>query len=413
VIRPATRAERERAILEGRRGTIVFERSLYRSGVSGERFEELAVERGASVSLSNYRDHTWEISLPLKDLAGLDLYGDFVLLVIRLKDADAEDGSGWLEYPFGLYHLAFPKGEDSRMRRTYALTGKSLESLLLNYQYSSGYLVETGTGVLEAARGVLIDRGIPVERINFPPASEDEELASAYFADPRQGAEGIKPLRIVNGLMAAGGFFAVWTDASGRFTTRKVDERLERESAVTYGTTLDADRLVLGTQPFEFDGSSFANRIVVYNDDPDAVLVGGTPAPQIVGKAELRSVMPAVPEPDTTYVIDPDSEVSVDRYSGGEVQPDPVGLKNIANGAAAQKAAKARLMRAISMEEKRSLVTRFDPRRGPRESYRLKLYREDGAEAATGLFSVTNLAASLDFGSGARMGHEIGRGVRA
>lgn len=358
---------------------------LWRSDISGTKIEELSSIETASVSLSNYRDHTWELTLPVREAerSGLNLFGGYVRAEVLLRDAFYRAAERWLSFSMGLYRFDFPRGSDSPVERTYDLTGKSLEALLLQDMAHEGYLAPTGSWVLGTVRQILMDWGVPSGRINFPPASEDKQLTSDAFFDPYQDASGCYWLRICNSLLASGGFYALYTDRDGRFVTKEIESGLSTES-VFYGTTEDSERLITDEIGWEYGDESFANRVVVYSGDPNE-------ATPVVGIAENN---------------DPDSPISIPNY--GVVQREPVTMQNIVSEAEANKIALAQLRLATSLHLTLNVSTLPDPRRGPREVYRLDARKPDGTVLWDGLWRVTNWTLPLNRSG---MTHEISLNV--
>lgn len=383
---------------------------LYHSDITGANLGRVPRIEGAQVSLSNYRDHTWELSLPVREAerSGIDLFGGWVKAEVLLRDPfyktppltwesnvtwesdvtwEGEEGFAerWLSFSLGLYRFDFPKGSDSPVERVYSLTGKSPEVLLLEDMAYGGYSVAAGAGVLATARGILLDRGIPANRIDFPPDSEDKLLANDVFFDPYQDAAGCYWLRIVNSLLAAGGFYALYADRDGRLTTHEIEDRLGAED-VFYGSwdTPDSEMMLTDDIGWEYSDEAFANRVVVYSGDPNEV----TP---VVGVAENN---------------DPDSPISIPNI--GVVQREPVTMQTLVSEAEADKVALAQLRLATSLHLKLNLATLPDPRRKPREVYRLEARKPDGTLFWDGTWRVTNWTLPLDRG---QMSHEVSLNV--
>ncbi len=389
---------RVQAILEGRTGGAEFRYRLYRSNVSGQKLEELPGVEGASVTLSNYRDHTWELSLPMRATTRLDVFRDYVKLVIELRD-----GEGWLRYPFGLYYFDAPKGRDDRLTTGWSLVGRSPEATLLTDSAHQTYTVLAGTGVLARVRQILLDRGVPADRIAFP--TTDKALTSPATFDPLQDAEGSKWLRICNALLAAGGFYALYADNEGRLTTKEIEDLPDKEAGVAYGTEEGTERLIGDSSgdawvDFEYDDERFANRVVVYSSDPNQ-------SPTITAVAELHAYQPASPPPGVIVLVDPDSRVSVEAL-GRVVQKEPVVLQNLISQAEANRLALANLRLASSMDLKLAFPTVPDPRRVPRETYALDV-RRDGERLYGETWPVTGFTLPLDL---KEMVHEVSRQVR-
>jgi hypothetical protein len=379
-------------ILEGLRGTIEYEPKLYRSNIEGEKLEELETIDEATFDLSNFRDNTWELNLSMRDAARLDVWKDYVKLEMTVAA-----GGESITRDFGLYIFDVPSGFDSPMALHYTLTGQSPEILLMGGTAQFGYSVAAGTGVLAAVRNILINEedatipgGIPPGRLHLPPEDQDVALTRRFFADPFVNAEDTRWLRIVNQLLAAGGFYALYTTNEGRFATKKIPatDRLERD--LTYGTEPETDRIITSdTIPFENDQENFANRVIVQSGDP----------------TEAASIAYAENH-------DPNSPVSRENY-GRWKQQDPVVLPNFVTAAEAQLLANAALRRASGLNSIRQFETNFDIRVRPRQTLGLEVYRDDGSAVVTDTeWPVVSVSASLDDSSVAKMNYEVHHGVR-
>ncbi len=381
--RTPTAAESTAALLSGKRGRPEYRYRMYRSNISGETFEELTVVEGAVVSLSNFRDHTWELKVPMKrSPAKLDVFKDYVKLVVETRDGST---ASWTSFPMGLYFFASPAGT---LRPTYSdwkLVGRSPEAVLALSSAYQGYSVAAGTGALAAARQILIDRGVPSGRIDFPPT--DVTLANAMFFDPIADPEGSRWLRIVNAILNAGGFYAVYCDARGLFKTHKIEDFARKAANVSYDRSW-----VVGVEggPPEveeaYDDERFANRVVVYSGNPSI-------SPPWVGVAENH---------------DPESPGSIENL-GRVVQKEPIVLQSITSQAAADAVARAELAKASARARKLTLRTLPDPRRGPREVYQIDLSTSAEGVLVDGTWTVEGWKLPLDL---SEMEHTVTRTVQ-
>lgn len=376
-------APTEAQILEGRYGQINYEYTLWRSDNQATKIEDLSANvDSASFTMDNFRDHTWELQLPMRAAEELDIFNDWVLLEVT-----AEAAGYSFTKPFGLYFFEAPKGEDSPMVENWDLTGKSPEARLMGSTAQFGYAAVEGTGILAAVRAILLAQGVPARMMNLRAIDEDKVLTSTFFADPFQDAEGTRWLRICNALLAAGGFLALFADNSGVLTTRQIRTLNTYEPEITYGTTADSDQMIISeTIPYEYDDENFANRIVVQSGDPSTAAS--------IGVAENH---------------DPNSRVSYEHY-GKWVQPDPVVLPNLVSAAEAQMVAKQMLRAASGMNHTKNFETNFDTRTKPRQVYGLEIFRDDGSAVTTGIeWPVVNVGATLDLSG---MTHTVHHGVR-
>ncbi len=380
--RTPTAAESTAALLRGLRGRPEFRYRIYRSNLAGETFEELTNVEGSIVSLSNFRDHTWELKVPMKRSSKLDVFKDYVKLVVEARDGSTNT---WTSFPMGLYFFSSPAGT---LRPTYSdwkLVGRSPEHLLLLSSAYQGYSVAAGTGVLAAVRQILIDRGVPSSMIDFPPA--DVTLPNAMFFDPITDPEGARWLRISNSLLSAGGFYALYTDSSGRFKTHKIEDFARKAANVSYDKSW-----VVGIEggPPEveevYDDERFANRVVVYSGNPSI-------SPPWVGVAENH---------------DPESPGSIENL-GRVVQKEPIVLQSITSQAAADAVARAELAKASARARKLTVRTLPDPRRGPREVYQIDLSTSAEGVLVDGTWAVEGFELPLDL---SEMEHTVSRVVQ-
>jgi hypothetical protein len=385
-----TAASRLSAILQGFRGPRHYDFKLYRSNKNGDEIEEIPAVRGARISLSNFRDHTWELQLPVGADAEIDFVTDFVKVVVRVWDGIVND---WQRFPMGLYYFAAPEGEDDPLTTEYSLTGKSLEAILMDSSAYLGYRVGSGTGVLAAAQAILVARGFSSARIDFPPAAQDKTLPYTMFFDPFQDADSVRYLRIVNALLAAGGFYALYTDKEGKFRTKALPTGPTKKGGVKYGTTgTGFEKMLTGTSSWSIDDENFSNSVVVQSGDANQQF--------LIARAENH---------------DPNSRVSIEALQAagrgdGRVQKEPFMLQQLVTTAEAQSVALEILRRESGMNLTRSISTFFDPRRDAREVYELNMYREDGVEVATGVWPVVGWEAELSPES-LSMSHELHVGL--
>lgn len=387
---PPTAASRLSAILQGFRGPRHYDFKLYRSNKDGEELEEIPSVRSARISLSNFRDHTWEIQLPVGHDAEIDFITDLVKVVVRVWDAGLGD---WQRFSMGLYYFSAPEGEDDPLVTEYNLTGKSLEAILMDSSAYLGYRVTAGTGVLAAAKSILVARGFSSARIDFPPTSQDKTLPQPMFFDPFQDADSVRYLRIVNALLAAGGFYALYTDKEGKFTTKALPTIPKKSGDAKYGTTGDGfEKMLTGSSSWSIDDENFANSVVVQSGDANQQF--------LIARAENH---------------DPNSRVSIEALiaagrGDGRVQKEPVVLQQLVTTAEAQAIALEILRRDSGMNLTRTITTLFDPRRDAREVYELNVYREDGVEVATGIWPVVGWEVELSPES-ISMSHELHVGL--
>lgn len=355
------------AALSGGGGT--FYHRLYRSDRNGSTYEQLPAAAG-SVSMNNYRDATWEAQVSTKALENLNPISDWIKLV-AFYDHEGET----YEFPLGLYYFRFPKDTAFREMTRWELSGYSPEALLAERAAWDGVVYAAGTSILQQVRTILTDIfGFAPERIGFPPNSEDVVLTTPYVADPYENYNGCFWIRIINGMLNAGGFRAIYCDAEGRFLTEKFVDTEDRPVAATYSSSNFRARFVEGDIEGEMDNEGFANRVVV----------------------KSTNSLDTVPIIEMATNRDPNSPTSVlPSGIGYVVQGEPYEYENLASSEEAKKLAKELLKRALSRNRTLSFASIPDYRRGPREVIGLELGGSDGREVARGTWVVNKYEITL------------------
>lgn len=400
LIRTPTDEEIIRAILAGNRGEVIFDYQYWQSNISGKKLYKIDAVESATVNLSNYRDYTWELGINLLEDATIDPFLDYVKVIVRIRTSE----DAWIEFPFGLYRLSEPRGSDNPFFTSWDLTGKSLEIILLDNMAAAGYKVASGTGVLSAVRTILVAQGIPASRINFP--SADVNLTEDMVFSPFQDQESCYWLRICNALLAAGGFYAIHTDAEGYFTTKDIEEGAERETAITYlANAIEGDEgeeLVTEEIGWEYE-EEFYNKVVVYSADTEQ-------DPPIVAVAELHNQSVSAPNAWTYIVVDEENAFAYEALGNRFFTRPPEAYQGIRTDTEARKLAKALLRRTATRHVKLTIPTMPDPRRGPREDYILKARRSNGDVLYNSKYRVVGWTLPLDAQSA--MSHEVNRTLR-
>lgn len=363
--------------LRGRRGPVKLTYRIMKSNIYGEELEFLqgVVANSATVSLSNFRDHTWELTFNWYENDQIDPVRDWVKVMV-----DIERGGKRYSWPLGLYRMKKPSGTITQSHTLRTLNGRSPEILLSEDMAAYGYSVNAGTGVLAAVRTILLNHAVPDQMISLPPT--DVALRNTITFDPSADQTGSNWLAICNALLNAGGFYALQTTADGRFTTEKMGSRHVMAPSVIYDEI--QDRFVVGEVTDNWDDTRFANRIVVRSQD-----VADTPP--IVSVKENRN---------------PLSQGSYD-YLGRWVSKS-VNMQTVASQADADTMAQAELEKASGYYRKLTLLTLPDPRRGLREIYELRLNDVRGEELLGGRWAVTSWSLPLSDPPDA-MSHEISR----
>lgn len=373
--------------LAGRYGAVEPRTTLYESDIEGREVKLLEGATDVGISLSNYRDHAFELSFTLDDNPTFKPLTGYVKAIMQIKTSPKT----WARFPLGLYRFKSPEKEHSSRTRQ-KLRGRSLEVLPLE-DFVGAYTVEAGTGVLAAARTLLASMtpAIPSTRINFP--TTDVLLKTPMYFDPFTDSSRCYRLRIINALLAAGGFYGLYTDKEGRFTTTKIPEFTTETPDVFYASrggvyyevpagSLGGEVLVstedISDHP---DDENFANQIVVLSSDTNTT-------PQIMAIAENRN---------------PNSPFSIQNL-GRIKAADPITLQNIVSLEEATLYAKAALRRASGLYRRVTIKTVVDPRRGQKEVYGTYIELPDGSLAVSGKWRV--IGWQID---GSSMSHELAR----
>lgn len=382
-------ARRHGALLSGRLGTIHYTPRLFLSNIYGDELSELPGVTSASVSLSNFRDNTWELALEARATDAFDPARDYVMCAM-----DVRAGSGPAErFPLGLYRFSFPAGADEPEGSTWDLTGESLETLLMRGLATGGFRVAPGVKVLASVRNLLAGRGVPGSRVNFPPDSEDVVIKNGLYFDPVKDAEGAYFIRIANALLASGGFGAIQTNARGQFVTSKNVSLEEKNPSVLYappavslaeGALPADDMLIRQPIPRQPNYDRFANEVLVSSED-----VNQEPAISAYARNE-----------------NPNSDVSIQNL--GYTVTKHVSVQTISSVEVAQRMADAELARSTAFHMVRAIQTMPDPRRGADEAYRIIAINQRGERVIDDKWLVNNWSMDLSEEPG-EMTHEVAR----
>lgn len=358
-------------ILSGAAGAVEFRYKLYLSNINGDALTELRnIVWSGSVSMSNFRDHSWELSLDMKASDQVDPLRDYLLVKAQIRN-----GNNWQEFPLGLYRMKAPSADHLEHLSNWSLTGQSLEVLVAEDMAAYGYTATTTAGVLAQVRTILQNHGVPAARIALP--QTDKMLTSAIRFDPASDAESCKYLRIINALLNAGGFRSLQTDATGRFISESQRDTALRAADVTYTN----DGMITGSIKDDYDDARFANRVVAL-----AKNVNDTPLTSI---AENRSAA---------------SAGSIETL--GRIITKVVQLQGTTTQADLDRVARSELIKSSGYYRKLSISTLPDPRRGPYEIYEISLTDSRGGSIVEGLWSVVNWTLPLT-SPPAAMTHEL------
>ena len=171
--------------------------------------------RGGSVDRNcNATIHgTCRLELSRKLVWGVDLVQPFMVL---------SDGGVSARWNLGVFALATPEHRAGETPVTYAVDGYD-RLMLLGRQVGADYTVTSGTSYRTALLAVFAAAGLPGVTVEGSaadstlPATRTWSLVASDESDPDQTNTPVTWLRIVNDLLRAINFQAVWCDDNGIF----------------------------------------------------------------------------------------------------------------------------------------------------------------------------------------------------
>jgi hypothetical protein len=385
-------------ILSGQYGPIEIRYRLFVHDINGNnrRVINHHVE-GADVSMSNYRDHTWELNIDMAATDDVNPLTDYFTVVadvaVPFQERTYTEGfnlgvdEGWRRLELGTYRIVGQSKRSLESHSMWSLTGESLEMLVAYNGPSQKYDIPAGTGVLAKVKDILNNypHNVPNSRIAFP--QQDVTLKDAITIDPGSGGDGLTYLSVINRLLKSGGFYSLQTDRFGRFVVFEKREDLTEDAPdVRYRDQAGEgfDMMVLGETDEEFDDERFANKVILrstnVNDKPPIVSV--------------------------QFNTNPNSPASIDNL--GRVVLKRIDREAIKDQATADKIAKQELQNAASFYHQLQVETLPDLRRGPRETYDVELHDRTGNHTVEGRWNVIGWSLPLTNPPSA-MSHELSR----
>lgn len=348
-----------RSTIAGFFGPAQMRTNIYVSNISGDKLRLLPYVQAASISLNNFRDATWELSIAFDRNDEFNPFKDWIKIEAEVYVKDK-----WVSFPLGLYKFDKIGGSHTTSSSTWELTGYSGEILFVQDTLRNVRTIKAGSYILRTVRNDLIAAGVPEERISFP-MSEDKKINTSLVFDPFNDESNGTKLRVWNTLLNAGGFFALYTDSEGRFVTSSYKDVRTQEPSVIYGD--GGEKIVLDGISDNWDDESFANAVVVISEDPNQT-------PPIVAHAENN---------------DPNSDAS--RVNLGFWKVKKVTRKTLPDLATAKKIAKSELQASSGFWRTIGWSTPPDPERGPKEYYSFNIGREN-TDDITGIFRGGNFS---------------------
>lgn len=369
------------SILAGHSGPVEVRYELFLSNIGGNEVAPIPHDvYDGTVNLSNFRDNTWEMNLSMRANDLIDPTADYLKPVM-----DVWNRGTWERWPLGLYRCGKPGHRHMESMTEWSVNGESPEVLLAEDMASGGYVASITVGILAQVRQILVDHGVPLSSIAFPP--DDKFLRNEVEFSPFQDADGCFWLRICNSLLGAGGFYALQTDAAGRFITEPLrDDLTQHDADVSYGaiSVKDAEQLIVGDVDDNWGDEAFANHIVMLSTDANDT-------PPMMAEAKN---------------LNPDSRGSIPAL--GRTITKVISVQTAVSQAELNVQAIAELQASSGYYRRLNIVTLPDPRRGPRETYNVELSNLKGEVIVDGRWAVTNWTLPLSSPPQA-MTHEISR----
>jgi len=281
----------------------------------------------------------------------------------------------WHRTRVGFFHLSVPGNEyNPGVQRPFqvgdtvrGVTTVAMSDLTIHLVESTTiepYTVSSGTNYITAVQSILDDKNL-----NHSLPSTDKVLPNDKTWDA-----GIPWIRIVNDLLKGAGFYSIWTDTKGVFTSRRLDDLSSRTPDVTY---TDEDFIIPPVNE-EFETTRFANQVIVIGSDPNW-------------------------EPVSAVVTNDDPDSSISTVTLGRTITKVMSVDEVADESTAQELAQRELEQSASLYQRVIINSHPDPRRRAREVYSVTipgLY--EGQK-----FRVRNW--SMDLTSGIPMTHTLSR----
>lgn len=261
--------ERERALIRqeisGYQGPTLYKTRAYVSDKEGRKKYLLDGIRDLSVNFSNYRDNTWETSITVDKGPDFNPFTDWVKVEVEAHIT----GVGVKTYEVGLYHFFDDIGsEHFRDHTVWSLTGTSGEGLLVNDTTRNVFTVPKGAKILKTVKNLLLGLKIPASMIALP-MDQDKELRNGLVFDPFQDEENSSKLGIINKLLNAGGWYALYTLGNGVFTTIKIRDLDKLQPDFFYGPPDEGgEPLLINSITDSYNMEGWANAVIVTSEDP-------------------------------------------------------------------------------------------------------------------------------------------------
>lgn len=186
---------------------------------------------------------------------------DWGAVRLRLKMTVTAGGVTVPAY-IGVFLLETPTTASGWSPRTWEVEGYDLLGGLA-VQVGETYRVAAGSTVTDAVTQAVVDSGLSAT-VTLADSGTAPTLPTDMVWSVR---DDVTWLRVVNDLLAAGGYRAVWADAGGRLRSEPYQPPSERPSEWTYDTSTD-DTVVAPELEVTSDLWAAPNRWVFYVDDP-------------------------------------------------------------------------------------------------------------------------------------------------
>ena len=368
--------------LAGHFGNPEIRYRMFLSNIHGDRLTELrGLIREASVSMSNYREHTWKMDFEMTATDRVSPMHDYFLPICEIRAGrDIAE-----EFPLGIYRSFLPETTYDESQSVWNIGADSLEMLLSQDGPDDVYSLPFGTDILGTVRDILTARGIPNNSIVFP--NTVKTLRNSLDIDPAT-AEDLDWLQVCNRLLSAGGFYGLQTDAQGRFVTEDMPSSGSSSAKapdIVYGPVgmPYAQQLITGKVGEALQDNRFANKVYLRSQD-----VNDTP-------------------PITAVAVNDDPGNPASTVSLGYTRRKKLNPQTVTDQDAADRLVQAELKKATALYQNLKINTFPDPRRGLRETYKIYLQDVRGRTVVDSVIDVVNWTLPLS-NPPQTMSHDLG-----
>lgn len=256
-----------------------------------------------------------------------------------------------------------------------SVPGSDLSSVLQS-KFDEPYQVEAGDLVMEAVREI-----IETESVNGITLKHNLAVEESTFPVQRVFDTKLTKLDIINDMLKSIHWYPLWPDEKGVFTSRLIVDPIDEEISIVYGTITEPRMVGMPFTRRRIKG--LPNSVKVIIDDPRRT-------------------------PEYAHVRNDDALSPVSTVNSME-HPIEINGALVTDVALAQDIARFTVLEATTRSFQGDLITDFDPRRKPHETYQLQLYdalRDVTIEDST---RYRALAWSVELREGAPMRHQVAK----